>query len=507
MRWRRTRSTTSGVLLPEITEAIADLLSSSDDFTALLAALPEEAKTPALAAVSRLSTSPSMTVAWPSITVRSPKLDSATIQDLADATALGPRIVIDYPITTRNDLGAVADIAANITSLTFNLTGAGKAALSFFRSTIASCMHLESLELTDASGGRGLIALNGDFFELAHLTSLALRGSGPWDGTPLPADVCERLTHWLQTAPAVSLKLIDLGFAVEPGTPLCLALCDAISSSATLTTLALNQVSLFGGEFLHGRPLPKTLTSLEWDADEFAGDLHADTDEGWGNFLDALADGPQLKHLSCKKFEALLEHEELLEELEDLTSLSLHAMDVDQNSDTVPLFLQFLGNMLELNSLSLNTIGFCGKVARRLIKALRFSQSLKELKLSAIGLTDDTMSAKDLKLLLQTVPKFMCLAHLDVSEHGLDMKTFLEMLPTLNAAAQDLQTISIQGYWHQGDVEAFLDAVHQLPDRQFAIVLRPARSVNATTEARCAQLITEHGLGPRGGEQQCVLYL
>ncbi|KDO32282.1 hypothetical protein SPRG_02761 [Saprolegnia parasitica CBS 223.65] len=477
----RTRSTNAGVLLPEITGAIADLLSSSEDVTSLLAALPEEAKTPAFASVSRLSTSPSITAAWPTITVLSPKLDIATIEDLADATALGPRIVIGHSIATRDDVAVVADVAANITSLTFILNGADKAALRVFRSTIASCTHLESLELTDVSRGRGFVALNGVVFD--------------------------RLTHWLQTAPVVSLKLGNLAFAVEPGTPLCLALCAAISASATLTTLALNRVSLFQDEFLHGWRLPANLTSLEWDGEEIPDDLEEVTDDGRGNFLNALADGPQLKHLSCKKFETLLEHEELLEELEELTSLSLHSVFVDEDADTVPLFLEFLQNMLQLSSLRLKTIGFYGKTARKLIKALRLLQSLKVLQLSAIGLTDETMSAKDFAFLLQSIPHFMCLAHLDVSEHGLDMKSILGLLPTLNAAAHDLQTIQMQGYWHQGDVEAFIDKARQLPDRHFTIVLRPARPVDAATMARYAQLIDENALGPRGDKRQCVVYM
>ncbi|EQC27727.1 hypothetical protein SDRG_14478 [Saprolegnia diclina VS20] len=496
---QRARATDIGILLPEITQAIARLLPGPDAFAAFVAALPAWAKTPALAAIARLSTVPSMAVAWPTITVLGPELDSATTEDLVAATALGPYIVIGYTIATRNDLAVVTAVASNITSLTFDLNDASDKTLRFFRSTIASCTYLVSLELTNYGGG-SVRYLKGVFFKLAHLTSLALVGGLDWSELELSTGFGERLVHWLRTKPVVSLTMFAISFADVPGSPLCLALCDAISSSATLTTLALNNVNLLERGFLYERPLPVRLASLEWDKYE---GRSSDTSEMWDNFLSALAGGPQLTHFSCKHFVMLLHDKKIRHMLRGLSSLEIN------NCASHYEILDALKTMANLTTLSFRDVRFEVQLMRHLVPVLRKLPCLEVLKFTGKSRWEElAMSTNDLAHLLRHVPRFACLSHLDVSHDALDMATILGLLPTLNAAAKRLRTINLQGHWQPGDVEDFVEAVRRLPDRHFAIVLdAAAQHSEAATDARHEHWIEESGLAPRRGLDQCIVFI
>ncbi|EQC31725.1 hypothetical protein, variant [Saprolegnia diclina VS20] len=497
-RTQRARATHVGVLQPDITETIARLLPGPDAFAAFVAALPAWAKTPLLASIARLLVAPSMAVAWPTITVLSPQLDSATIEDLVAAATLGPcSIVIGYTIETHDDLAVVADVASSITSLKFDLDGTSKTTLRFFRSTIASCTHLASLELKDSTWGEALRTLKGVFFKLEHLTSLALLNSSGDGDVELSTGFCERLVHWLQTRPVVSLKMYAVHFADAPDSPLCLVLYDAISSS---TTLALDCVNILEHSFMHQRPLPVHLTSLEWDPSDFDNAY-----QSWYDFQGALEDGPQLTHLSCKNFVKLLDDDddEIPRVLQGLSSLAIHCKATSYE------VLNALKTMSNLTALVLQDIGFKGEVMRDFVGVLRKLPYLEVLKFPGDfkQVKDgDAMSTTDVVHLLQHVPRFACLAHLDVADHKLDMTSILGLLPTLNAAAKRLQKIRLQSRWQQGDVEAFVAAVGQLLDRHFAIVFDP-RVVDAATNAHHKLLIEKSGLAPRRGVAKCIVYV
>ncbi|EQC27726.1 hypothetical protein SDRG_14477 [Saprolegnia diclina VS20] len=500
------RATALGGLSPEIIETIARLLPCPTTFLQLMHALPLWAKTRALAAIARLCTTPTMCVMWPTITVLCPDLSSVTFQDLVDATALAPRIAIGYAIGTRNEMAAFAFATSWITSLTFEfpygLSTMDEAEWTFFRSTITSCKHLETLRVTDCVSG--CIALGDVIWNLPRLTSLSLAGHRSFSTAILTNDFCTRLIQWLEASPVVCLVLKDLRFDARPSSPLCLQLCDAIASSTTLATLALENVSIFARVFLCGRPLPAHLTSLEWEKT----DLEETPDEGWTNFASAFATGPQLVHLGCKKFEALLRLREFGLEHSDETLAKIRGLEsldttgVGRGVLNREAFLRFAGSMTHLTSLTLWLANFEGRYARDLANVLSTLPRLAVLKI-----TERSMYDAEVVYFLQHVPQFGRLAHLDISSHRRSTASLLAMLPVINAAAAHLQTIRLQVWWLVDEVEMVAKAAAQLPDCHFAMAAHPKLKRDAATTASFARVIEANGMGPRHDVVQCVLYV
>ncbi|KDO32267.1 hypothetical protein SPRG_02746 [Saprolegnia parasitica CBS 223.65] len=479
------------VLAPEITETIALLLPWPGAIAAFMGALPAWAKTPALAALSRLYSIPTVaSVAWPSITVLRPHFSSATSEDLAAVTALCPRIHVSYAIGAHDDLAVAAGAASCITSLRFDIQDAlNEATWAFFCSTISSCTRLESLDYTDRTGGHD--ALGGVFMDLPRLTSLSLGSRMDSGEVHLTTGFCERFVTWLQTTSVVTLKLSHVTLDVEPASALCGALCDAIATSATLTSLALNNVNLFEGAFLHGRALPMSLTSLEWDKDDMYDDNG--TDEGLDNFVAALIDGPHLRHLGCKRFEELWENDEVVEKLRHLTSLEVQEVDLE--------VLELLTHMPDLEKLDVKGSILEYEVVHELVSVLCGCQNLR-----ALTMKHNNLGPTDLELLLQHVPQMPRLQHLDVSEHQLTMDDILGMLAALNTAATRLETIRLHGFWGPLEIEAFANAVAHLPQRQMALVPRLPDPWNAEIKAFCTRSIHEYNLAPEAGSSQCIIY-
>ncbi|EQC27749.1 hypothetical protein SDRG_14498 [Saprolegnia diclina VS20] len=479
------------VLAPEITEMIALLLPGPDALVTFMGALPAWAKTPALAALSRLFSIPTLaSVAWPSITVRRPHLSSATSHDLAAVIPLRPRIHVAYAISARDDFAVVAGAASCISSLRFDIQDAlDQATWTFFRSTVASCTRLESLDYTDRTGGDN--ALGGVFMDLPRLTSLSLGSRMDGSEVHLTTGFCERFAIWLQTMPVVTLKFGHVALDVEPTSALCGALCDAIASNDTLTSLALNNVNVFEGAFLHGRALPTNLTSLEWDKD----DVHDDngTDEGLANFVTALIEGPHLRHLGCKRFEELWEHDEVVEKLRHLTSLEVQAVDLE--------VLELLTHLPDVEELNVKGSILEYEVVHELVSVLCSCQNLR-----ALTMKHNNLGPTDLELVLQHVPQMPRLQHLDVSEHQLTMDDILGMLAALNTAAMRLQTIRLHGFWGPLEIEAFANAVAHLPQRHVALVPRLPDPWSAEIQAFCTRSIHEYNLAPQAGSTQCIVY-
>ncbi|KDO32284.1 hypothetical protein SPRG_02763 [Saprolegnia parasitica CBS 223.65] len=463
---QRARGDDRGVLAPQVAETIAMLIPCAASCQRFVTALPASATTSALASLARLYAAPAVDVAWPNLVVRGPSLSSAASNDLAAIGALAPKsVIVSYKIKERSNLEVVAGIAPWITQMTFHLEGDAPdaATWAYYRTTLASCQRLETFVFLDDTAGYG--ALGGVFLELPRLTSLTLgvycgyRGQRECHVTP---DFTVRLTKWLQTRPVTHLAMDFLWLGLDPDSPRVLELCDAISSSTTLTTLKLNNVDIFEN-FLNGRPLPQHLKRLDWDVDDWEATNH--TDAGWRNFVNALIDGPQLEHLGCKQFELLLEQDDVIEMLEGLSSLEAHCLGYDVAS--LMDLLDLLGNMSDVKQLEFKCANFEGDAPRVL-----FAAALSRPRLETFGMSMALLLAEEVRVFFQAVPQLphRSLKHVDFSHHHLTVADVLAMLPTLNAATQYLETVQLQGSWHTDELAALATAVGQLPDRHFAVV-------------------------------------
>ncbi|KDO32266.1 hypothetical protein SPRG_02745 [Saprolegnia parasitica CBS 223.65] len=381
---------------------------------------------------------------FPCIVVRSPDLSSAAVKDLGAIATLAPKsVVISYEIRKRQDFEIVAGIASRLTTLQIGFVADTtdsafsyapySGSWTFYRTALASCQRLETLELTDSTGG--MSALNGDFLDLPCLTSLtlAIRGSRE----PLVSvDVLTRLATWVSTKPVKHLALKREVFGLSPDEPSILALCDAIASSTSLTSLRLHGVPPFNRHFLYGRRLPVHLKSLQWDPFH---DYVRSSAQGWRNFASAIRHGPQLDHLYCKHFDNFKGQDDaVLAKIRGLTSFRHANFGADGDRATSFRLLTLLGGMVHLKHLSLVAVSVDDDILRRVLSIVGSLRSLETLELNVAGVAPDEY--RQLLMLILLSPQLH-----EVNLSMLEMPTDVVMatLPLLNVATEGLSTM----YW------------------------------------------------------------
>ncbi|KDO21660.1 hypothetical protein SPRG_12998 [Saprolegnia parasitica CBS 223.65] len=383
--------------LPHVIEAIATSLDNQKDFSSFLHVVPRSLWTPAVTAFLDCTAAMpySLVASWPRIVLNNIELPPSVLALLAATLPLRPRI----------QLKCFAD-ANPLASL---VTVLGPA--------LNSVMSID-----------------------LHNTTVTPR-------------LGRLLAAWLSTAPATKLRLASLDQMDHDG---AIAFCDALQANTTLQELAISHVPSLGG--FHGRTLPVSLRSLEWNGPLFrVVNVATLTDL-------ATAVGPtQLERLACNVFGLLATYPAAASMLSQLQSLVVSWW----SADSMPALIAGLSSVPALTSLDLCKSNLSTSMELFMRTLATTCMHLKTLSV------DDDLTRDGSAALLSGVLQLPRLATLDLSMHLLDV---LHVLPELVAAGRQLRhlalsTIECDNY----DLEkrAICKALAQVHDVPFVLQTLP----------------------------------
>ncbi|KDO21661.1 hypothetical protein SPRG_12999 [Saprolegnia parasitica CBS 223.65] len=157
-------------------------------------------------------------------------------------------------------------------------------------------------------------------------------------GQEISSFLLQRCPPWLSTAPATKLRLANVAPMDHDAV---IAFCDALQANTTLQELIVDNAPSLGG--FHGRTLPVSLRSLEWNVDS-----NVVVDDATLTDL-ATAVGPtQLERLECNVFGQLATYPAAASMLSQLQCLVVSWL----NADSMEAVIDGLSSVPSLRSLT-----------------------------------------------------------------------------------------------------------------------------------------------------------
>ncbi|KDO18610.1 hypothetical protein SPRG_16029 [Saprolegnia parasitica CBS 223.65] len=426
--------------LPHVVEAIAMCLDDQKDFGRFLHAIPRSLWTPALTAFLACTTvmPSSVSTNWPHIALLSMELPPLVLTLLAATLPLRPRFQLQCPIGQAAPLASlVAVVGPAINSVTLHLNsngaanGRGQAISSLL---LQRCPHLPRVvvcvKLNLPTGNSELSDL---LAVVAHRhvedLTIALQRAPPELGYLLAA--------WLSTAPATKLRLVQVAQIDHDA---AIAFCDALQANTTLRELSMYNARAFGG--FHGRTLPVSLKTLEWNAR-----TNSVVDDATMTDL-ATAVGPtQLERLECSVFGQLATcpaAAPMLAQLQWLLVSGLNAGDMEA-------LIAGLLSVPALMSLAL----VCNCDLSFSTELLMETLATTCVHLETLHVSDEQLTRREVVVVLSGTLDLPRLTSLTMA---IRLSVVLDVLPELVAAGRQLRTLHlnaiVHGEMHGGAGEA-----------------------------------------------------
>ncbi|KDO21663.1 hypothetical protein SPRG_13001 [Saprolegnia parasitica CBS 223.65] len=358
--------------LPHVVEAIATCLRDQKDFSSFLYAVPHSLWTPALTAILDCATAMPSTVStnWPRIELRSMELPPSILTLLAATLPLRPRIELRCPIRQAAPLASLVAVV-------------GPALSSVFL-----CFHRGHMV-----GGGGQV-----------ISDLLLQRS------------------WLSTAPATKLRLANVAQMDHDG---AIAFCDALQAKSTLQELAISHVPSLGG--FHGRTLPVSLKTLEWNSN-YSGHV----DPATMTDLATAVGATQLERLECSVFGQLATCPAAAPMLLQLQSLTVSGLQANH----MKALIDGLSSVPALTSLEL-----CNCFLLLSTELLMKTLATTCVHLETLQLWDcDDLTQREAAVLSGTLD----LPRLTSLTMAIRLSPMLDVLPELVAAGRQLRTLHLE---------------------------------------------------------------